>query len=87
MLASSHLKLLDLENAGICLGSGGRTVDREYDIFEVVEDGSLVWRETGHGHAESIRKLSALAEKTSNEVRMMHLPTKTLIAAMNTPKS
>jgi hypothetical protein len=61
-------------------------VDREYDIFEVFEDGSLVWRETGLGHVESLRKLSALAERTSNEVRMMHLPTKTLIAAMNTPK-
>lgn len=87
MLGSSDLKLPDMENAGICLGLGGCAVDREYDIFEVLEDGSLVWRESGHGHADSVNKLKALAAKTANEVRMMHLPTKTLIAAMNTPKS
>jgi hypothetical protein len=69
------------------IGSGGFAVDRDYDIFEVLEDGSLIWRETGKGHTESVRKLEALAAKTTNEVRMMHLPTKTLIAAMNTPKS
>jgi hypothetical protein len=62
-------------------------MDREYDIFEVFEDGSLVWRETGSGHVDSIRKLQELAAKTKNEVRMMHLPTKTLIAALNTPKA
>jgi len=62
-------------------------VDRNYDIFEVLEDGALVWRGTGVGHMDSIRQLQALAAKTPNEVRLMHLPTKTLIAVMNAPKS
>ena len=62
-------------------------MEREYDIFEVLEDGSLVWRETGLGHADSVRKMQELAAKTTNEVRMLHLPTKTLIAALNTRKA
>ena len=59
----------------------------DYDLFEHFADGSLVWRETVAGHAAAIRKLRELAEKTRNEVRAMHIPTSTLIAAMNGPES
>ena len=45
-----------LGREGVCL------LDREYDLFEVLEDGSLIWRNTGNGHADGIRKLQALAE-------------------------
>jgi hypothetical protein len=58
-------------------------VDRQYDLFEILPDGSPVWRVTITGHQSAIEKLQELAKQTANEVRAMHLPTKTLIAAMN----
>ena len=62
-------------------------MERDYGIFEHFADGSLIWRETVSGHEDAIRRLRELAEKTINEVRAMHIPTNTLIAAMNGPKS
>jgi hypothetical protein len=61
-------------------------VDRNYDLFEVLEDGSLIWSDTGSGHMDAIHKLQDLAAQTANEVRVLHLPTRVIIAAMNTPK-
>jgi|HubBroStandDraft_2_1064218.scaffolds.fasta_scaffold123146_4 hypothetical protein len=60
-------------------------MDREYDLFEIFPDGSALWRNTIRGHEEAIKQLREFSTKTENEVRLMHLPTQTLIAAMNTP--
>jgi hypothetical protein len=59
---------------------------RDYDIFEILPDGSPIWKEFVSGHEEAIRKLQELAKQTKNEVRLMHVPTNTIIASMNTPK-
>jgi hypothetical protein len=59
---------------------------RNYDLFEILPDGSPIWKELVSGHDEAIRKLQELAKQTKNEVRVMHLATKTIIAAMNAPK-
>jgi hypothetical protein len=63
-----------------------RTTGRDYDLFEVMPDGSPVWRGTRSGRRNAIRKLTELASETRNEVLAMHLPTKTLIAEMNIPQ-
>ena len=60
-------------------------MDREYDLFEIFPDGSAMWRNTIRGHEEAIKQLRELSTKTANEVRLVHLPTQTLIAALNTP--
>jgi hypothetical protein len=62
------------------------TVDRNYDIFEILSDGSLVWRAALHGRDDAIRKLHEIGKDTKNEVRVMHVPTNTIIATTNTPK-
>jgi len=62
-------------------------MDREYDIFETMPDGAIEWRAVVSGHENAIAQLKELASKTPNEVRVMYLPTKTIIAAMNTSKS
>jgi hypothetical protein len=62
-------------------------MDREYDLFEIFPDGSALWRNTIRGHEEAIKQLHEFSRKTTNEVRLVHLPTQTLIAAMNTPAS
>jgi hypothetical protein len=60
---------------------------RDYDLFEMLPDGSPIWHEHVAGHEEALRRLQELAKRTTNEVRMMHLPTNSIIAAMNTPKT
>jgi hypothetical protein len=60
-------------------------VDRSYDLFEIFPDGSALWKGSVVGHEEAIRKLKELAAGTANEVRLMHVPTKTVIATVNPP--
>ena len=60
-------------------------MDREYDLFEIFPDGSALWRVTISGHEKAIARLREYAAQTTNEVRLMHLPTQTVIAALNTP--
>jgi hypothetical protein len=62
-------------------------MERDYDIFEILPDGQLVWRAATAGHENAVRILKQLAAQTTNEVRMMHLPTKAVIAVMNVDKS
>ena len=57
-------------------------MDRDYDLFEVFPDGSLVWRDSRTGHENAIRRLQELVELTDNEFRVMHIPTNTLIASL-----
>jgi hypothetical protein len=57
-------------------------MDRVYDLFEKLPDGSLVWRETVVGHEAAIAKLKDLAAKTSNECCVMYLVDKALIATL-----
>lgn len=61
-------------------------MERQYDLFEILPDGSPVWRATISGHENAILKLKELAAQTANEVRVMHLPSNSIIAAMNVPK-
>jgi len=57
-------------------------MDREYDLFEVFPDGSLLWRQSVSGHENAIRRLRELVELTDNEFRVMHILTNTLIASL-----
>jgi hypothetical protein len=62
-------------------------MERTYDIFEKHADGTMIWRATVDGHEPAIAKLREIAGKTSNEVQVLHLPTKALVATMNVQKS
>jgi hypothetical protein len=61
-------------------------MERQYDIFEILPDGAPLWRVTVSGHENAVSKLQELAAQTQNEVRIIHIPTNTLIAGMNVPK-
>ena len=61
-------------------------MDRSYDLFEIFPDGSAIWKGAVVGHEDAIRKLQELAARTTNEMRLMHVSTKTVIAAMNASK-
>jgi hypothetical protein len=61
-------------------------MERTYDLFEILADGSPVWRVTVEGHSNAIAKLDEIASQTQNEVRVMHLPTNSVVAVMNNRK-
>lgn len=60
-------------------------MERTYDIFENMPDGSLLWRAAIPGHDGAIQKLRELAAKSPNEFRLMHIATNTVIATINAP--
>jgi hypothetical protein len=49
----------------------------------MLPDGSALWRGVVVGHEDGIFKLQELATQTTNEVQLMHVPTKTVIATLN----
>ena len=58
-------------------------MERTYDLFEIESGGVVRWRCAVTGHEQAIRKLRELAETTENEVRVMHVPTHSIVAVMN----
>jgi hypothetical protein len=61
-------------------------MERDYDLFEVLPDGGLIWREMVPGDEKAVRKLVELSKRTSNEIRVMHILTNTLIASTMRPR-
>jgi hypothetical protein len=62
-------------------------MNRKYDAFEVLPDGTLIWKATIVGHENAINKLQEVAKGNANEFRLMHVPTKTVIATINAVKA
>lgn len=62
-------------------------MERHYDIFEIMPDGSPIWRTAVEGHQNAIAKLQELAKTTENEMRVMHLASNSIVAAINVPSS
>lgn len=61
-------------------------MDPTYDLFEIFPDGSALWKDTVVGHEDAMLKLQELASGTTNEMRVMYVPTNAVIATMNAPK-
>ncbi len=57
---------------------------RTYDLFEVMPDGDLIWRAKIEGHESAVHELQQAARRSANEFRLMHIPSMTLIATINT---
>jgi hypothetical protein len=64
----------------------GHLVMRYYDIFEIFLDGSVAWRGAASDREDALHKLEEQAALTKNEVRLMNLRSKEIIASVNTPK-
>lgn len=58
-------------------------MDRDYDIFERLADGGVLWRGLVSGHENALAQLKELAKRTSNEMFMFHSPTQTVVARIN----
>jgi len=58
-------------------------MDRVYDIFECLLDGSRMWRGRVTGMDDANAKLHELADASENEFHVMHTPTKEIVARSN----
>lgn len=64
-------------------GGEGVAVERDYDLFEQLPDGSPMWRGHASGLHEARRMLQELCKATTNECFAMHLPTRGVVARAN----
>jgi hypothetical protein len=62
-------------------------MNREYDVFEEMPDGSILWRAVAQGLESALAKLKELGSISPNEHFAMHTPTKTVIGRVNVPGS
>jgi hypothetical protein len=58
-------------------------LDREYDIFERLSDGTDLWKDYVRGLEQARRKLQELAAQSKNELYAIHTPTKEIVARVN----
>lgn len=58
-------------------------MEREYELFEQLPDGSPVWRDHASGLHSVRLKLQQIAQTTANECFAIYLPTKEVVARLN----
>lgn len=58
-------------------------MEKDYDVFERTQDGSLTWRGSVHGLENARRKLQQLARTTTNECSVIYMPTRHVVALAN----
>ena len=58
-------------------------MERCYDIFEMMPDGTILWRGFAQGLEEAVRIPKELAARSLNEFQMLHLATQSLVATVN----
>jgi hypothetical protein len=58
-------------------------LNREYDIFERLPDGTDLWKDYVQGLEQARLKLQELAAQSKNEHYAIHTPTKEIAARVN----
>jgi hypothetical protein len=58
-------------------------MERDYDLFERLADGTPMWRGHASGLHDARRQLRERSKTTQNECFAMHLPTKEIVARVN----
>jgi hypothetical protein len=58
-------------------------MNREYDIFEKLSDGSVIWRDFVQGLEPARAKVGQLAKRSKNEFFAIHTPTKDIAVRVN----
>ncbi len=58
-------------------------MNREYDIFEILPNGDVLWRDSVHGMPAVHPKLLALAAETTNELVAMVTLDKQIVDRVN----
>jgi hypothetical protein len=71
-----------MSDCGAFRGPHGGT----YDIFEKMNDGSVLWRVAVPGHEAALSKLKEMAAQSPGESNLGTLQSNTCIATINTKK-
>jgi hypothetical protein len=58
-------------------------MDRQYDIFERLPDGSVIWRTSIPGLENALAELKKFSQLSPNEFFVFHSPTNETIARIN----
>lgn len=58
-------------------------MDRTYDLFEKLPDGSLLWKSKVTGLTAALAKLQELGRSSSNEHYAIHLPSREVVGRVN----
>ncbi|MGH9436372.1 MAG: hypothetical protein ACRD22_00405 [Terriglobia bacterium] len=58
-------------------------MERDYDLFEQLADGTPMWRGHASGLHDARRQLREVSNTTQNECFVMYLPTKEIVARLN----
>jgi hypothetical protein len=58
-------------------------MNREYDIFEKLSDGSVIWRDFVQGLETARAKVGQLAKRSKNGFFAIHTPTKDIAVRVN----
>jgi hypothetical protein len=58
-------------------------MDRDYDIFEILPDESLLWRGSALGTENATSVLADIGKKTANECFAMNMSTMETLACVN----
>jgi hypothetical protein len=62
-------------------------MERTYDIFEKMKDGSTLWRVAVPGREAALKRLQEMAAQSHNEFHLWHLASNTLATTINTPRN
>jgi hypothetical protein len=54
-------------------------MDSDYDIFEKLPDGKVIWRFSVTGHDNAIAKFEQIAAISANEVFVTHVDTQEVV--------
>jgi hypothetical protein len=65
----------------------GSTMDTEYDIFEKLPQGGVVWRGSAHGQENALAKMREFGQKSLNEHFVLHVGSKMVVARINHAKT
>lgn len=65
--------------------TGPGTPPRQYEIYEVSPNGSMIQHSSADGLEAAWQKLSELAKHTANECFAIHPPTRQVVAQLNVP--
>lgn len=58
-------------------------MEREYDLFERLPHGAVIWRGRGSGLKHASLKLEQIAKATPNECFAIHIPSREVVACLN----
>jgi hypothetical protein len=61
-------------------------MNRNYELFEKLPDGSPIWRGNVTGVGNVPAQLAEIAKETENECFAMYLPTKEIVLRLNVNK-